>query len=138
MLKLPPNLEHIPYGREYMNTQEAQAAIDQFHVELSKLLERFGVHSFIFNASLLVKAPSMPVPTPEGGLFGQILTRAVCRADGCKPCTMWAVAQGAAISQEQNDILLGAYTMLENALRAQQTAEQAAAFENLEVKGPRQ
>jgi hypothetical protein len=137
-LKLPANLEHTPYGREYMNAQDAQAAIEQFNVELDKLLERYGVHSFIFNGSLMVKSPSAPVPTPEGGLFGQILTRAICRADGCKSCTMWSVAQGAVFSPDQNEILTGAYAMLESALREQQASEQAAAFEKLEVKGPRQ
>lgn len=136
VLTLPASVEHAPYGREYSNTQEAQVAFEQFNDELDKLLERYGMHAFIFNGSLLVKAVSVPVATPTG-VLEQIRTKAVCRADGCKACCMYAVAQGAAFNQEQNDILIGAYAMLEQSLR-DDTATNTPDLNEMEVKGPKQ
>jgi hypothetical protein len=142
-LTLPPDVEHVPYGREYTNSNEAQIAIQQFQEELDKLLVRFGIHCFIFNGSVVLKPLSAPLPTEDGAsLAGLIRSRAVCRADGCAACAMFAVAQGAILNPDQNKILATAYAMIEQGLGKQ--AEAAAAeqvardFHTLDVKGPKQ
>ena len=137
-LKVPDKVNHLPFGREYSNMQEAQMAWEQFNEELDRLLLRYGVHGFICSGAILVKAISANRMTDGGETYEQIRTKAIARADGCPACTMYSVAQAAVTNPLQNEILTGAYAMLEEGLRAEEQRLKASKLEHMEVKGPKQ
>lgn len=139
-LKKPSGFEHIPWGREYITAEDASAAWDEFNAKFDALLVEYGVHAYIFNGQMLVQNADTIREGKDGAPETQIRTKAMARADGCKLCAMFAVAQGAVFNVDQNEILYNAYKMIDEGLQEQQRDAKARAVDlnTIEVKGPKQ
>jgi hypothetical protein len=137
-LKLPADTKHVPSGREYANLEKANQAWEDFNHELEALTERYGVHACIFQGALIVKAP---YAVPE---FGPQLPTIVnqSKAGGCLACIMFAIAQGMLQNPATNQVMTGAFEMFNSVfeeMKDQSEKDRAkAAFDDLDVKGPKQ
>jgi hypothetical protein len=120
-LELPPGVVHVPYGRVYGSLNEASAAWDQFHAELHKLIERFGVHSFFVSGTLSVHTPDTT----------EVRNNVTDSHEGCGACTMHALAKSILGNHQTMDLLRGVYAMVV-------AAQMAENLEAMDVKGPTQ
>lgn len=139
-LKKPAGVDHVPWGREYLSIKDADAAWAEFVAKLDALVTEYGLHSHIFNGQMYVRNADTIREGKDGAPETQILTKAMADAGGCKLCLMFAIAQGAAYNPDQNEILFGAYQMLEEGLEEQQRTVDARAVDlnTIDVKGPKQ
>ena len=128
-LKLPPDVQHVPAGREYMTPESASVAWAQFEHELEKLTERYGVHAYMFNGALSVRPVFAGLGVPQPARL-----TAMGHAGGCAACTMYSIAQSIIINRPLNEIILAALKMAGDTVDDDLPPD----LESMDVKGPKQ